>query len=157
MWWNIYVCRHGTLQSSLNPDLNTHEPDRPQHDCPSVCVIAQQYSSANFVSFRFRSRAFQIRVFFKFFKFSWFVKSLCAIFGQSERQKDTHVTVSVRALVILTEKQRHTWLCLSVTLVSLGEAKRDIHNCILFIFTVVTCILMLSKYLFTNWCTRELL
>jgi hypothetical protein len=33
--------------------LNTPEPDRPQHDRPKACVIAQQYSSAIFISLRF--------------------------------------------------------------------------------------------------------
>ena len=32
------------------------EPDRPQHDCPSACVIAQQYSSVTVVSMRFPSQ-----------------------------------------------------------------------------------------------------
>jgi hypothetical protein len=36
--------------SSLNPNRNTLEPDRPQHNRPAACVIAQQYSSATFVS-----------------------------------------------------------------------------------------------------------
>jgi len=34
----------------LNPHCNTLEPDRPQHDRPAACVIAQQHSSATFVS-----------------------------------------------------------------------------------------------------------
>jgi len=33
-------------ESSLNPNSNSLEPDRPQHDRPAACVIAQQYSSA---------------------------------------------------------------------------------------------------------------
>jgi hypothetical protein len=32
------------------------EPDRQQHDCPAICVIAHQYSSATFLSLRFHSR-----------------------------------------------------------------------------------------------------
>jgi hypothetical protein len=32
------------------------EIDRPQQDRPNACVIAQQYSSAAFVSLRFQSR-----------------------------------------------------------------------------------------------------
>jgi hypothetical protein len=35
---------------SLNPNSNSLAPDRPQHDSPTACVIAQQYSSATFVS-----------------------------------------------------------------------------------------------------------
>ena len=31
------------------------ELDRPQHDRPAACVIAQQYSSATFYSLRFHS------------------------------------------------------------------------------------------------------
>ena len=30
--------------------------DRPEHDRPAACVIAQQYSSAIFASLRFNSR-----------------------------------------------------------------------------------------------------
>jgi hypothetical protein len=43
-------------ESSLNANSNTVEPDRPQHDRPAACVIAQQYSSATVFSFRFDSR-----------------------------------------------------------------------------------------------------
>jgi hypothetical protein len=32
------------------------EPHQLQHDRPGACVIAQQYSSATFVSLRFNSR-----------------------------------------------------------------------------------------------------
>jgi len=32
---------------------NTQEPDLPQHDSLTVCVIAQQYSSTSFFSFCF--------------------------------------------------------------------------------------------------------
>ena len=35
---------------------STLESDRPQHDSPTACVIAQQYSSATLVSLRFHSR-----------------------------------------------------------------------------------------------------
>jgi hypothetical protein len=34
---------------------STLEPDRPQHDRTTARVIAQQYSSATFVSLRFHS------------------------------------------------------------------------------------------------------
>jgi hypothetical protein len=37
-------------------ESSTLDPDRPQHDRPVTCVIAQQYSSAIFVSLRFQSR-----------------------------------------------------------------------------------------------------
>jgi hypothetical protein len=40
----------------LISNSNTPEADRPQHDRPAACVIAQQYSSATFVSLRFISR-----------------------------------------------------------------------------------------------------
>jgi hypothetical protein len=33
-------------QFSCNPNSSTLEPDRPQHDCPAACVVAQQYSSS---------------------------------------------------------------------------------------------------------------
>ena len=43
-----------------NPNSNKLEPDRLQHDGPAVCVIAQQYSSATFVSliFHFHKKKF---------------------------------------------------------------------------------------------------
>jgi hypothetical protein len=43
--------QHGQLyiESSSNPNSNTLEPDRPQHERPTICVIAQQYSSATFI------------------------------------------------------------------------------------------------------------
>jgi hypothetical protein len=40
-------------QSSWNSNSNTLELDRPLHDRPTVCVIAQQYSSVAFVSLTF--------------------------------------------------------------------------------------------------------
>ena len=52
IWSTIYVY---TRESSWNPDSITLEHDRPQHDCPAACVIAQQNSSNSFVSFCFQS------------------------------------------------------------------------------------------------------
>jgi hypothetical protein len=40
-----------TKDSSWNPNCNTLEADRPQQDCLAGCVIAQQYSFTNFISF----------------------------------------------------------------------------------------------------------
>ena len=41
-------------------------PDRPQHDRPAACVIAQQYSPATLVSLRFyfHKEEFDAQVFF---------------------------------------------------------------------------------------------
>jgi hypothetical protein len=39
-------------ESSCNPENNTLEPDRLQHDNTAARAIAQQYSSANFISLR---------------------------------------------------------------------------------------------------------
>jgi hypothetical protein len=50
-----------TREWSWNANSNTPEPDRPQHDRPATCVIAQQYSSTTFVSLRFYSRKKKIR------------------------------------------------------------------------------------------------
>ena len=44
------LCIMYTRESSWNSDFNTVETDRPQHDRSAVSVIAQQYSSATFVS-----------------------------------------------------------------------------------------------------------
>jgi hypothetical protein len=46
------------VQGSLHPIHipNTLELNRPQHERPAACVIAQQYSSATFVSLRTHSR-----------------------------------------------------------------------------------------------------
>ena len=51
-----------TRESRWNSLYNTINPDRPQHDRPAPCAIAQQYSSATFVSWPFHPgrRAFQI-------------------------------------------------------------------------------------------------
>jgi len=40
---------------SRKQNCNTLELNRPQRDRPTTCVIAQQYSSATFVSLRFHS------------------------------------------------------------------------------------------------------
>jgi hypothetical protein len=37
----------------------------PRHDCDTVCVIAQQYSSTTFVSLRFHFRQEKIRLAFQ--------------------------------------------------------------------------------------------
>jgi hypothetical protein len=50
-WWCAY-----TIESLLNTDSDTLENDPPQHDSPTACVIAHQYSSFIFFSFRCRSR-----------------------------------------------------------------------------------------------------
>ena len=45
-----------TRQLSWNTNSKTVEPDRSQRDRPAACVIAQQYSSAKFVSLLSHSR-----------------------------------------------------------------------------------------------------
>jgi hypothetical protein len=74
MWSTMYMY---TRESSWNPNLNTLEPDRSQHDCFSTCVITQQYSSTTFFSSHFYShkgkfgtclKNVSILVFFYFFK-----------------------------------------------------------------------------------------
>ena len=51
-----YVCTYKRWGSSRNLNSSTQEPDRPQHDRPTTCVITQQYSSAIFVSRCFNTR-----------------------------------------------------------------------------------------------------
>jgi hypothetical protein len=47
----IYIYISYTMESSCNQNSNTLGPDWPQNDPPRVaCVVAQQYSSAAFVS-----------------------------------------------------------------------------------------------------------
>jgi len=43
-------------ESDWNPNCNILETDRPQHDRPATCVIAQQYSSAAVIPLHFQSR-----------------------------------------------------------------------------------------------------
>jgi hypothetical protein len=45
-----------TRDASRNPNPNTLEPGRPQHDRPTACAIGQQYSSATFVCLPFHTR-----------------------------------------------------------------------------------------------------
>ena len=47
------LCIMYTRESSWNSDFNTMESDRPQNDRSAASVIAQQYSSATFVSWHF--------------------------------------------------------------------------------------------------------
>jgi hypothetical protein len=47
----LYIYKEVQLKSKLQQ----MEPDRPQRDRRAACVIAQQYSSATFVSMRFHS------------------------------------------------------------------------------------------------------
>jgi hypothetical protein len=50
MWSARYVY---TRVSSWNPNCKTLQSDWQQYDRPNACVIAQQYSSATFVSLHF--------------------------------------------------------------------------------------------------------
>jgi len=52
---NGQLCTN-TQRSVLHPNCNTLELERPHHDRPIVCVIAQQYSSNTFFSMPFHSR-----------------------------------------------------------------------------------------------------
>jgi hypothetical protein len=47
---NVY-----TREISLNTDSSTLVPDRPQRERLAVYLVAQQYSSATFLSFSFHS------------------------------------------------------------------------------------------------------
>jgi hypothetical protein len=49
----VYLC---TRQSSRNPNSKTAESDGPQCNRSAACVIAQQYSSATFISLHFHYR-----------------------------------------------------------------------------------------------------
>ena len=51
------VCKRGTKRSL---ELNTLKSDRPHIDGPAAYLIAQQYSSATFVSLHFHYRKFKI-------------------------------------------------------------------------------------------------
>jgi hypothetical protein len=70
-------CTHIFKGDQLKSKLSTPQPDRLQHDRPAACVIAQQYSSAIFVSLRFHSRNEKIRYAFRnyyYFNFSLILK-----------------------------------------------------------------------------------
>jgi hypothetical protein len=58
----IYVY---TKQTVWNPNSNTLEHERPQHDLPAAYAIAQQYSSSIFVLLPFHCRKEKIRCVFK--------------------------------------------------------------------------------------------
>jgi hypothetical protein len=81
--WRIYVIKCApvytyTRHFSLNPNSSTLEYDRPQHDCPAACVIAQEYSSSAcslielFLSQKKSARVFK-RLLFKFLNFFYCV------------------------------------------------------------------------------------
>ena len=60
-WRDFMICtihhtHTHTGQSSWNPNSSALEPYQLQHGRTSACVIAQQYSSATFVSLRFHFR-----------------------------------------------------------------------------------------------------
>jgi hypothetical protein len=59
-------------QSSWNPYSNTLEPDRSQHKRTSVCVIAQQYSSAIIASLQFYPHSGNLGAQLKFSMFQFF-------------------------------------------------------------------------------------
>jgi hypothetical protein len=67
-----YMCMCICKGVSQNPNSNTAELDWPQHDHPALNVIAQQYSSATFVSLRFHSRKTKFGALFKNMFFSIF-------------------------------------------------------------------------------------
>jgi hypothetical protein len=47
---------YATVESSWKPNSDALESDRPHHACAAADVIAEQYSSATFVSLRSHSR-----------------------------------------------------------------------------------------------------
>jgi len=49
----MHVCRR---QSISNPKSNALQRDRPHHDRPATCVVAQQYSSATTIVLRIHAR-----------------------------------------------------------------------------------------------------
>jgi hypothetical protein len=56
-WWQGSTYRGPENKAPIEISrLTKLEPDRPQHDHPAACVIAQQYSFATFVSLCFHSR-----------------------------------------------------------------------------------------------------
>ena len=59
----VYTC--GQVYACIQRGPSTLEPDRPQHDRPAASVIAQQYSSATFVSLCYHSRKEIFGVHFK--------------------------------------------------------------------------------------------
>ena len=56
----LHVSINGSPTEMQAPSSNTMDPDRPQHDRPDACVIAQQYSSGILGSlcFHFRKKKF---------------------------------------------------------------------------------------------------
>ena len=81
--WSM-TCVH-IRESRWNPNSNTTEPDRPHHDCPIACFIAQQYSSAKFVSLRFSLRKEKSGAPFKNF-FFFCSKCFCIIWNVTTEQ-----------------------------------------------------------------------
>jgi hypothetical protein len=58
---NSQTCKHVAVNVAETQIPKALERNRPQHDHPAACVIAQQYSSATFFSLRFLSRNKRIR------------------------------------------------------------------------------------------------
>jgi hypothetical protein len=63
--------------SRRNSNSITLEPDRPQHDRPADCVIAQHYSSDTFVLLRFYSRKEKLGAFHQCYYFNSFIFKIC--------------------------------------------------------------------------------
>ena len=59
------------MESSWNPNSNTLEPDRLQHDIPAACVIAKEYSATTLVSIRYHSRKEKCGDFQKYYYFEF--------------------------------------------------------------------------------------
>jgi hypothetical protein len=71
---SIRLCKR---QSGLYPNCNPLEPERLQRDSPATCVIAQQYSSATFVSQPSYSRKEKTVLFSALLLFQFYVSFYC--------------------------------------------------------------------------------
>jgi len=99
-----------TTEFSWCPDYITLEPDRPLHGITPTCVITQQYSSATFVSLRFRicKERFRVRlkkILFKFFlRFFFKPASLETCMGQVGSARFTFERCSVGPILFLVRR-----------------------------------------------------
>jgi hypothetical protein len=75
VYYELYVYVQGCPIENQTHD--TPQPDQPQRDRPTACVIARQYSSSTFASSRFHSHKEKFGAPFKnfiFFSFLYLLK-----------------------------------------------------------------------------------
>jgi hypothetical protein len=137
VWSNISIYK---AEKSWNPNFNTLEPNRWQHDRPAATVIAQQYSSATLASLRVHSRKEKFGEFqFCFTSLKALQVSKCVTWNCVSRGDGTHPhALELCKIAILSMTDLKLLRLISVLDNGLTSFKSQTLSRTFFIFNTVT-------------------